>query len=46
MFLITFIYWVMAYSYVVLTPSILLSNDYISHDFYELVRKTDQYREE
>jgi 1-acyl-sn-glycerol-3-phosphate acyltransferase len=29
MFLITFIYWVMAYSYVVLTPSILLSNDYL-----------------
>ena len=29
MFLVTFIYWIMAYSYVVLTPSILISNDYL-----------------
>jgi len=38
MFLVTFIYWIMAYSYVVLTPSILISNNYL----IKLVKKLSQ----
>ena len=38
MFLVTFIYWIIAYSYVVLTPSILLSNNYL----IKLVKKLSQ----
>ena len=38
MFLVTFVYWIIAYSYLVLTPSILVSNDYL----IKLVRKLSQ----
>jgi 1-acyl-sn-glycerol-3-phosphate acyltransferase len=37
-FLVTFIYWVIAYSYLILTPSILISNDYL----IKLVKKLSQ----
>lgn len=37
-FLVTFVYWVIAYSYLVLTPSILVSNDYL----IKLVKKLSQ----
>jgi len=38
MFLVTFTYWIIAYSYLVLTPSILISNDYLN----KLVKKLSQ----
>jgi 1-acyl-sn-glycerol-3-phosphate acyltransferase len=37
-FLVTSIYWIIAYSYLVLTPSILVSNDYL----IKLVKKLSQ----
>jgi 1-acyl-sn-glycerol-3-phosphate acyltransferase len=37
-YLVTFVYWVIAYSYLVLTPSILIKNDYL----IKLVKKLSQ----
>lgn len=37
-FLVTFVYWIIAYSYLILTPSILISNDYL----IKLVKKLSQ----
>jgi 1-acyl-sn-glycerol-3-phosphate acyltransferase len=38
MYLVTFVYWIMAYSYLVITPSILIKNDYL----IKLVKKLSQ----
>jgi len=37
-FLVTFTYWIIAYSYLVITPSILISNDYL----IKLIKKLSQ----